>query len=343
MPFYADNMFPGDSVTQYYCVQVSHSDNVTLRFHASIPSGYEKLSEVLRCRVKVGGTTLYEGLMRDMPMSVNYRLSTQRRVTRNVVYEITAYLDTSVGDPYQNQELLAGFSWWIEETGALASPPTGDTSHIYLWAAVAALTLIALVALLVVLYRRDRRLAQLLITLILLTLALSTLFITTFAANWAGVSVKRNYFKTGTVDINLNDGKPVMDLDQKEMYKRLEPGMTVEEKFFIQNQSTDAVYYKLYFKNVDGKLADVLRVSIYDGNRAIYSGIPMSQFTRIGAGRPVEKLELGQKKTLTLRLYFPTDAGNEYQEQTLTFVLCADAVQTKNNSAQYFPEKIPTP
>ena len=69
----------------------------------------------------------------------------------------------------------------------------------------------------------------------------------------------------------------------------------------------------------------------------------MSQFTRIGAGRPVEKLELGQKKTLTLRLYFPTDAGNEYQEQTLTFVLCADAVQTKNNSAQYFPEKIPTP
>ena len=98
MPFYAVNLFPGDSVTQYYCVRVSHSDSVTLRYRANIRSGYDKLAEVLRCRIKVKGVTLYDGLMRDMPQSVNHRLSAQRRVSTDVVYQITAYLDTSVGN-----------------------------------------------------------------------------------------------------------------------------------------------------------------------------------------------------------------------------------------------------
>ena len=36
------------------------------------------------------------------------------------------------------------------------------------------------------------------------------LCVTTFALAWATVSVDNNLFHTGTVKINLNDGKPVI-------------------------------------------------------------------------------------------------------------------------------------
>lgn len=68
-PFNIENMFPGDSEIRYYCVRVSHKDSITVFFNADVRSGYEKLAEVLKCKVELltTGETLYEGLMRDMP------------------------------------------------------------------------------------------------------------------------------------------------------------------------------------------------------------------------------------------------------------------------------------
>ena len=145
-PFQVTNMFPGDAETRYYRVRVSHSADVTVHYHATIRPGYEKLAEVMMIRIQLltTGQTMYEGLMRDMPESLTHKLVSPKSTTDELYYEITAYLDTSVGNDYQNKDLIADFKWWVEETGNLDSPPqTGDTSNILLWAVLAVVRLLA--------------------------------------------------------------------------------------------------------------------------------------------------------------------------------------------------------
>ena len=149
-PFNVVNMLPGDAVTQNYNVRVSHSGDVTVRFRAIIRPGYEKLAEVLMLRVELpAGETLYDGLMRDMPRSVNHKLTASGSTTSDLEYELTAYLDTSVGNEYQNQELVADFHWWVEgkEQSHLDSPKTGDDSRIVIFAVAAAAASIAVIIL----------------------------------------------------------------------------------------------------------------------------------------------------------------------------------------------------
>ena len=140
-PFAVGNMFPGDANTKYFRVRVSYHDKITVHYKAIVRSGYEKLAEVLKVRVKLlsTGETMYDGLMRDMPESLTHKLASKKSTTDELYYEITAYLDTSVGNDYQNKDLNADFRWWVEETGNLDdSPQTGDTSNILLWAVLAA-------------------------------------------------------------------------------------------------------------------------------------------------------------------------------------------------------------
>ena len=160
-PFNVVNMLPGDAVTQNYNVRVSHSGDVTVRFRAIIRPGYEKLAEVLMLRVKLlnTGETLYDGLMRDMPRSVNHKLTASGSTTSDLEYELTAYLDTSVGNKYQNQELIADFHWWVEgkEQSHLDSPKTGDDSHIVIFTVAAVAASIAVIILPVWRRREARR------------------------------------------------------------------------------------------------------------------------------------------------------------------------------------------
>lgn len=140
-PFQVGNMFPGDVETKYFLVRVSYHDKITVHYKATVRPGYEKLAEVLKVRVKLlsTGETMYDGLMRDMPESLTHKLASKKSTTDELYYEITAYLDTSVGNDYQNKDLIADFKWWVEETGNLDdSPKTGDTSNILLWAVLAA-------------------------------------------------------------------------------------------------------------------------------------------------------------------------------------------------------------
>ena len=140
-PFQVGNMFPGDVETKYFRVRVSYHDKITVHYKATVRPGYEKLAEVLKVRVKLlsTGETMYDGLMRDMPESLTHKLASKKSTTDELYYEITAYLDTSVGNDYQNKDLIADFKWWVEETGNLDdSPKTGDTSNILLWAVLAA-------------------------------------------------------------------------------------------------------------------------------------------------------------------------------------------------------------
>lgn len=129
-PFAVNNMFPGDTETKYYCVHVKYKGDVIVRYHADIHEGYEKLAEVLKCRVVLltTGEVLYDGLMRDMPASINHPLKTSVETESELYYRIDAYLETSVGNDYQLKDLVADFRWWVEETDNLIPPKTGDSS-----------------------------------------------------------------------------------------------------------------------------------------------------------------------------------------------------------------------
>ena len=123
-PFQVNNMFPGDVEQKSYFLEVSYKGNLIVHFRADVRSGCEKLAEVLKCRVSLGdGTLLYDGLMKDMPNSIPYSLPYSSGTTETVVYEITAYLDTSVGNEYMAKELYADFRWWVNEDGGGSDDP----------------------------------------------------------------------------------------------------------------------------------------------------------------------------------------------------------------------------
>lgn len=166
------------------------------------------------------------------------------------------------------------------------------------------------------------------ITIIILAVCLC---FTTFALVWATVSVENNLFHTGSVEINLNDGKPV--IHENEFI--FEPGMTVKKDFFIENNSTWSVYYKIYFDNASGGLADVLLVAVKDGEKTLYTGTA-NELNRQSVTAADDILQMKEKKTLTVEFYFPEDKGNEAQGLDLSFTMCAEATQAKNNPNKLF-------
>ena len=145
------------------------------------------------------------------------------------------------------------------------------------------------------------------------------------------IAVENSFFSTGMVKINLNDGNPVIE----EHEFLFEPGMTVKKDFFIENQSTCDVYYKLYFDNVNGGLADVLQITVKDGEKTLYQGTA-ENLKRNAVAASDDVLKIGERRELTVYFLFPEEAGNRAQNQTLTFDICADAVQTKNNPNKVF-------
>ena len=157
------------------------------------------------------------------------------------------------------------------------------------------------------------------------------LLITTLALVYATVSVDNNLFHTGEVNINLNDGQPII----REQEFLFEPGMTVKKEFFIENDSTWDVYYKLYLDNVSGGLADVLTVTIRDGDKILYSGTA-DELTKQNVVAAEDTLKVKERKLLTAVFHFPEEKGNDTQNRSLTFTMCADATQTKNNPNKLF-------
>ena len=166
------------------------------------------------------------------------------------------------------------------------------------------------------------------ITIIVLTICLC---ITTFALFFIRRSVDNNMFHTGSIKINLNDGKPVI----KEHEFIFEPGMTVKKDFFIENKGTWDVYYKLYFKGVEGGLADVLEITIKNGDEVLYKGTA-SKFNKDDIGAANDILKFNERKDLSIYFHYPETATNNTQNLSLAFDFCADAVQTKNNPNKAF-------
>lgn len=177
--------------------------------------------------------------------------------------------------------------------------------------------------------KTEERLTASIVAIVVLAVCLC---ITTFALVYSVVEVDNNLFRTGEVKINLNNGKPIIE----EGEFLFEPGMTVEKDFFVENESTGDVYYKLYFDDVKGGLADVLDVSIRNAEDDVLFSGKVSDLTEAKVGAADDILKLNERRELTISFHFSEEAGNTAQGQYLSFAMGADAVQTKNNPKKLF-------
>ena len=126
-PFVAEDMYPGDRITKYYCLDVTPNGSVSMRFFITLKDQNAKLGEVLKVKVTlwekgsgdsyVEAGIVYDGLMRDMQSSITSSTASYKQVTAangvkvQYFYEVTVYLDKSVGNEYANQTLNADFRW----------------------------------------------------------------------------------------------------------------------------------------------------------------------------------------------------------------------------------------
>lgn len=167
--------------------------------------------------------------------------------------------------------------------------------------------------------------------IIILVVLSVCLCLTTFALVYSTISLENNVFQTGGVSIDLNGGKPVI-ADSELVFA---PGMSEQKTFYIENSSTCEVYFRLYFENVAGTLSPWLDVTIADGTDVLYHG-KASKLTQKNTKTAQKALAVGEHRELTITFSFPTDMGDEMQNQGLTFDLRADAVQVKNNPDKAF-------
>lgn len=157
------------------------------------------------------------------------------------------------------------------------------------------------------------------------------LVLTTFALFYTSIAVRDNIFSTGKVEIDLNGGKPI--ISEHEFI--FEPGMTVKRNFFVKNKSTCEAYYKLYFEDIYGDLANYLTVTVTDGNKVLYS-TNATDFTDENTSSVNDYLKVGEQKNLTAIFYLPPKYGNQAQNLNMSFTMCAKATQVKNNPYKNF-------
>lgn len=155
--------------------------------------------------------------------------------------------------------------------------------------------------------------------------------VTTYALIKLATTVDDNLFQTGKMKINLNDGKTI--IEENEFI--FEPGMTVTKEFFIENQGTFDVYYKIYLDDVNGKLADVLNITIKKDDKVLCQGTA-NELNKNNVEVTDEILKANEKHVLSAVFHYPEDSGNSTQNSNITFTLGVDAVQAKNNPDKEF-------
>ncbi len=142
-PFKVSDMLPGDSLTKYFAVRVSHDATVTLFFDTEVTEQTRSLADVLNIKVENSdsGKVLYDGSFSGMASSgstlgFGENIVVPKSGHSTVYYKITVSLPTSVGNEYQAAALSADFIWSVKEAEALTPPETGDSGLEYIFLAV---------------------------------------------------------------------------------------------------------------------------------------------------------------------------------------------------------------
>ena len=118
IPFDVNNILPGDSAAQYYCVSVTHDSTETVRFYINVDTA-QKLTAVMRVKVEqlipdAEDKILYDGLMKDCT-AVDVSVSASSETVTPIYYRITVYTNgAEVGNEYAGESLTADFSWQLQ-------------------------------------------------------------------------------------------------------------------------------------------------------------------------------------------------------------------------------------
>lgn len=147
--FEVRNLFPGDSVTKYFCVKAYHDADISLYFRADVTEQTKALSDALHMKV----THMESGkVLCDAPFSkidgkeFSELLKANEDKSTAAYYQIDVSLDTSVGNEYQAAILKADLNWNVKDEGGLISPPqTGDSFNLLLWVTLAASSLLMMI------------------------------------------------------------------------------------------------------------------------------------------------------------------------------------------------------
>ncbi len=319
--FQISNMVPGQEYTQTYRVNANCSGNMNVGIRAFVTQGSQKLAEALQMSVKRmdTGEVLFTGLVQDMDWAMTGISGSQE-----LVYEVTFFLDSSLGNDYQNLSVNMNLEWKMKSPMAT----------FWLWfGIIGGVIAVAGLTVAFILIRRSKKLkaavraASNLILALVLIVAWGT---TTAVVAAYQMSVNENALATGVLKINLNDGKPVFDEDIM-----FEPGMIIQRKFTLANEGNIDVIYHLWFSDIEGDLAKELTVEIKDGKRRIFEGVFEDLMEEKVDGTNATLLA-NETKELTIIFTLPEESGNKVLGKTVNFRLNYDATQKDGNPNKDF-------
>lgn len=167
------------------------------------------------------------------------------------------------------------------------------------------------------------------LTIVLLAICL---IVSSLTLAYSNVLTDSVLYSTG-LKLDFNGGKPVIDENVGLDFSA--PGETTVSTFFLENQSDEDVYYRLYFTDVRGALAEVMEVEIYLGDRLLYSGL-MTEMARENTVAADDILKLRDHRDFTIRFNIAEEAGDEYQGTSVTFRLAAEVTQVRDNPDKLF-------
>lgn len=155
--------------------------------------------------------------------------------------------------------------------------------------------------------------------------------VTTYALFMPSATVENNLFQMAAVEIELGQEGALFNAANG----NIEPGKTLVEELTIVNPGQVDIYYRLYLEHVAGELQDDLQIRVYHGQQLLFQGTA-DELTLDNPCKDTQALAPGEERTLSVQVYMPKGAGNQYQTQGLEFDIKVDGVQAKNNPGQRF-------
>ena len=326
--FQVSNMVPGQSETKLYRVEIIHTKEKFVSFRASVSEGSKKLAEALTVTVKRMDTkdVLYDGALSEMSW-VDWEVAEESVLTlEEMVYEVTVSLPSTATIDCQDERVTVRLDWQMEQAGG--------GSAFWLWfCIIGGVLALGALAVAFVLIRKSKlakeatRVVSSIILVVALVLGWS---VTSYALSWHQITIDENSFSTGTLKINLNDGEPVFDEDIL-----FEPGMLVQRCFTIANEGSIDAYYRLWFSEIEGDLAEELMIEIRDGKKLVFEG-EFKEMLEEKSFSANSTLLAGEEKELSIIIFLPEEGTNASQGKTVTFRLNYDATQKDSNPSKEY-------
>lgn len=331
-PFSLSGMLPGDEEAIDVAVDVRHECPLRVHFKIDPVECDSPLSGALMLRIEdaATGAVVCEGaldqLTKAAPVAIEVPES-ETGVTR-LSWRVVAKLPPSAGNENQSARCVVDLHWFVQgdDQASLAPlPKTGDP----LLPILVVLAVVAGVAVIVWRFGRARR-GKVLACAVALAVSVGAVGAFAWAAFGAHAKLPFNLFETGTVSIELNEGRPVFSDGVP-----LEAGRTATEEFTVSNTGTADVRYRIYLADVTGDLAASLEFTIRRGDDVLFCG-SAAELERVDACVSDAVLAPGHVDVLTASVRLLPAAVGDGRGQSASFDLCAQATQVKNNEGGAF-------